>query len=105
MFLKPLVQRSRDHMLYALHNMLAKNLDPFFTTISEKDVLQALVAFMEKQTSLEEIFLDRALIPKSKIIFEWEEMLYCNCLQPYFGDKIIQCDMCKAWYHEDVKIA
>jgi len=73
--------------------MLAIGLDPFKCKINPKQILESTVNFMELGDGLEAAIEKRSNIPKDKVIYAWDEILYCTCRQP-------DGKVCSKWFHQ-----
>jgi len=80
--------------------MLAIGLDPFKCKINPKQILESTVNFMELGDGLEAAIEKRSNIPKDKVIYAWDEILYCTCRQPDDGTRYVKCKVCSKWFHQ-----
>ena len=83
--------------------LLNNKKDPVMFSIDKNaNLLKAVTRFMEKTSGLDDVLIKRDKLPRDKILFEWNEKLYCKCKEPYFGGpgaEMFSCKKCKKYFH------
>ena len=81
--------------------MLSLEMNPVSFKIDEKNILTCLIHFMENSFGRLDMLLEKHSEPKQDVLFEWEEQLFCTCLNPDYGEKFQKCDVCAKWFHSE----
>ena len=79
--------------------LLTKQINPASVSIDTQNWTYDLITFLETKT-----FEDRTVQPYNRktddVYLKWSEKLFCHCHQPDYGNRMLLCDSCKNWYHE-----
>ena len=86
-------------IIYAF--ILSQNEEPFSYEVCEEKINESLICFLETGNFSSQTMNPSDICIRNKTYSNWKEILYCHCKRPDFGKRMIECDRCGQWFHEE----
>ena len=76
-----------------LRYVLSLDMNLNILKVDERTFLTCIINFMEKPLERLDMPFEKRCKPEQDVLFEWEEKLFCTCLNHNYAEAILKCDI------------